>query len=1107
MKFVSKRSARSTLVICFLLVAAHAQPGEPIVVSPSVQIRAWDRDVRNTVEGLMLETTRLQTREIIDLLERTRADSGLDPVARDAVLYQYTQRLRQLSAEDIPEAVLDWLAHHSPHAVRPHEESASFMVPVFDVATAALGVANERQYRLSRQALLDANEASFPALLTTYATSEHRPVRAGMEAAVEDMASESVAALVELTRRDPELRHSQLHATALLRLQNSNELAELLREAPPALATFIVRQAGQKLDQEAASIITAGALAHPDPGTRGVARAQASGGGANSPSGQNVQLVHWTEGPGTLGLGYPVPVPQDTPLPFDGFRTYAGLHERHQDLMNSSDSIFGEIIGHTRLDRDIWLYHFGNPESPNAEGLPKAAFLVNGTIHPREWQAPEVVTGFLEFLAEQEDDGHWVSFLRDNMNIMVIPVNNVDGFLHTQRYPSANYLGSDPVNPATSPRDGRMRRKNHFDTDEDLHTVGDHLHGVDLNRNNEPFWPGVPRNFNPLDLTYHGPHLHSEPEIQALQAAAGLGPEDRLRFYADMHSFTRVFFSVYTHNARRNQIQDRLLHMVSRHHRALPGGKLYTDVPEFPGFGLGTTSEYFAYRYQIPSLTWEIEPGQGGGTEYGGFGSNGHDGFILPESEIRRVRENLAESLAAAAYHMAGPPHLRAVHIIDEASGALVSTSEWRSDGSRQRERATRLIHALEPGRAYLFWLAFDKPMRWRHNGEVRVFPGQPAQSLEMQLELYAGNTPLAIEPSTPVWNDTAGPSPHGYLRYRDDSAAVRVQIADTGANRELMRAHPLAIRVGARDMSGHALDDDPATVVDWENGAWTGYADDRGGTDRSHTLPDAAQAAGTGFPIDPGHSALWFDRQRAGEGFIVENLGDQQALMYWFTYDQDGGQRWLIGVGDIHGNRITFPDLHITSGGRFGPDFDPDEVVRDFVARGEFLFTGCNHGWFEFEGFDQHDRFELTRLSHTMGVTCDPPVNAEVSPAAGQSGTWFDPAHSGEGFIMHWMSNGLPIVMWFTYDREGNQYWMLGVGERDGDEIVVPELHATRGARFGDAFDPDDVEQLPWGELRLRLGCDDRGEAVYNSLLPEFGSGSYQLIRLTRLDGLDCPE
>ena len=31
-------------------------------------------------------------------------------------------------------------------------------------------------------------------------------------------------------------------------------------------------------------------------------------------------ITKWTEQNGTLGLGYPVPIPVNTPEPFDGFR-------------------------------------------------------------------------------------------------------------------------------------------------------------------------------------------------------------------------------------------------------------------------------------------------------------------------------------------------------------------------------------------------------------------------------------------------------------------------------------------------------------------------------------------------------------------------------------------------------------------------------------------------------------------------------------------------------------------------------------------------------------------------------------------------------------------
>jgi hypothetical protein len=827
-------------------------------------------------------------------------------------------------------------------------------------------------------------------------------------------------------------------------------------------------------------------------------------------------LVDWTQGPGRLGLGYPVPIPEDTPMPFDGFRSYAGLHARHQQLLLEAPGFSGEVVGQTLRGRDIWLYRYGDPVAPDLEGRARPAILINGGIHAREWQSPEVVTGLMELLAAGGDDRHWLSYLRENTNILMLPVLNIDGFLQTQRYPRSNFLDSDPQYPQSAPRDGRMRRKNLRNADEDLFSIGDHLFGVDLNRNSAPFWPGPPVNLSPTGLTHAGAFPASEPEIQALQAAAVAAPGERLRFFADMHSFARVLFSIQTGNTRRDQIQGNLLAMASQHHRALPGGVVYTDLPEPPNAGIGTTSEYFAHAWQIPALTWELEPGSGGGVEYGGFGTNGHDGFILPESQIRRVRDNMAQTLAAVGYHMAGPPHLLALQVIDEASGALVLDRQWRPGGpAGQRSLDQRQLRAIEPGRPYLVWLAFSKPMRWRDDdGVVVPFPGRAESTIATAIELRLGGQPLAAQIGPPQWSAQAAMSPQGFRRYRDDAFAVRVLVPDSVENRaRIQQAGPDAratLSVDVRDMTGHRLDALPATPVDWQGGHWQGYEDadgiaaDTGGPDRQQQLPLTASAQGSLLPIDPGHSGGWFDPARSGEGFLLENIDGERAQVYWFTYDEHGAQRWLSGLGEIQGNRIRFPQLFVTRGGRFGPAFDPALIEREVVAAGEFWFGGCDQGWFDYEGLGGRGRFQLVRTGRPMGVDCAPPPGAIADPRAGQGGSWYDPSHSGEGFVLQWLGNGEMLLMWFSYDPDGRQYWMVGTGRLEGDEVVFRDLHATRGGVFGPGFDPARVERFFWGDLRLRLGCQ-RGEAHYDSVLPGFGAGSFDLHRLTGLQGLDC--
>ena len=80
------------------------------------------------------------------------------------------------------------------------------------------------------------------------------------------------------------------------------------------------------------------------------------------------RIAEWTEAAGELGLGFPVPIPVDTPLPFDGFRSFNGLHTRHQDLMNTTDWIHGEVVGTSHEGMDIWAYRVGDGDSDASAG-------------------------------------------------------------------------------------------------------------------------------------------------------------------------------------------------------------------------------------------------------------------------------------------------------------------------------------------------------------------------------------------------------------------------------------------------------------------------------------------------------------------------------------------------------------------------------------------------------------------------------------------------------------------------------------------------------------------------------------------------------------------
>ncbi len=73
--------------------------------------------------------------------------------------------------------------------------------------------------------------------------------------------------------------------------------------------------------------------------------------------------------------------------------------------------------------------------------------------------------------------------------------------------------------------------------------------------------------------------------------------------------------------------------------------------------------------------------------------------------------------------------------------------------------------------------------------------------------------------------------------------------------------------------------------------------------------------------------SGSWYDPSHTGEGYNVEVLINGQVVVYWFSFDPEGKRRWFFGLGEILEGKLVFDDMQTSSGGIFGPDFDPDLV------------------------------------------------------------------------------------------------------------------------------------------------------------------------------------
>lgn len=272
-----------------------------------------------------------------------------------------------------------------------------------------------------------------------------------------------------------------------------------------------------------------------------------------------------------------------------------------------------------------------------------------------------------------------------------------------------------------------------------------------------------------------------------------------------------------------------------------------------------------------------------------------------------------------------------------------------------------------------------------------------------------------------------------------------------------------------------------------------------------SLALTSSAANAAT---ISSGYSGMWYDPARSGEGLQLEILTPEFALVEWYTYDSQGKQRWIQGVGNIVGDSIQFAQAYTTQGGKFGPAFNKDDVKTTVVGSLSLTFGDCNTGTFKYTAFGQSQTLPIQRLTQTMGGGCAPINGVPGEPVmsyAGQSGSWYNPARSGEGFDLQWLANGAAMVTWYTYDASGNQVWLLGVGSQQGNAIVFDQMAITNGPKFGAAYDKAALQQEDWGSLTLTLDCDG-GTAHYASKQTAFGSGDLTLTRLTHLQQPACP-
>lgn len=240
---------------------------------------------------------------------------------------------------------------------------------------------------------------------------------------------------------------------------------------------------------------------------------------------------------------------------------------------------------------------------------------------------------------------------------------------------------------------------------------------------------------------------------------------------------------------------------------------------------------------------------------------------------------------------------------------------------------------------------------------------------------------------------------------------------------------------------------------------------------------------SGPAFALTAGQSGAWYEPAKNFQGFFLEMLSPTTALTIWFTYQPDGKQAYMVGVGTVSGDTITFAQMGRSHGPKFGSAFRTQDLVNEDWGSVTMTFDGCNRGYASYRPSDlawqrgwPTEQLDMERLVSISGLNC--PSTASAAQAkflrGGSSGAWFQPDHNGEGWLVEAFSDSLALIYWFTYTATGEQAWWGGVGEiRDGSIFVNQGVRAV-GGLFGENYNPAQVTLSVWGQFAMTYtGCN----------------------------------
>ena len=197
---------------------------------------------------------------------------------------------------------------------------------------------------------------------------------------------------------------------------------------------------------------------------------------------------------------------------------------------------------------------------------------------------------------------------------------------------------------------------------------------------------------------------------------------------------------------------------------------------------------------------------------------------------------------------------------------------------------------------------------------------------------------------------------------------------------------------------------------------------------------------------------------------------------------------------------------------------YTSNELVGGFEALTTWVDGGAQPGTAAIQAACERERTANPSLGACRyDASYQPPplsqaVKPRNDPAAVMdervSGLWYDPARSGEGYLIEALGDGRVTVTAFTYPAVGSvadQAWFTGLGRIIDNNVVVDQIQGRRNGSFGPLFDPQALLTINLGRFDAALSSCGVGEQRIQAQAP-YESSRRPLQRLSRVGAARCP-